>query len=102
MYEAFRQGLQRLGWIDGRNVQIDVRFGAGVSVRIRKYAAELITLSPDVMLASGGSTTQLMLQETRTVPIIFTIVPDRSALASSKACRNRAETRRVSCSSNTA
>jgi putative ABC transport system substrate-binding protein len=74
--EAFRQGLQQLGWVDGRNVQIDVRFGAGDSVHIRKYAAELVALSPDVILASGGSATQLLLQETRTVPIIFTIVPD--------------------------
>ena len=47
-----------------------------IPVRIRKYAAELIALSPDVMLVAGGSTTQLLLQETRTVPIIFTIVPD--------------------------
>ena len=76
MYEAFRQGLQQLGWIDGRNVQIDVRFGAGESVRIRKYAAELLALSPDVILATGGTTTQLLLQQTRTVPIIFTVVPD--------------------------
>ena len=76
MYEAFRQGLQQLGWIDGRNVQIDVRFGAGDSVRLRKYAAELIALSPDVILATGGSATQFLLQETRTVPIIFAIVPD--------------------------
>jgi ABC-type uncharacterized transport system substrate-binding protein len=74
--EAFRQGLQQLGWIDGRNVQIDVRFGAGDPVHIRKYAAELVALSPDVILASGGTATQLLLQETRTVPIIFAVVPD--------------------------
>jgi putative ABC transport system substrate-binding protein len=76
MYEAFRQGLQRLGWIDGRNVQIDMRFGATDPVRTRKYAAELVALSHDVILVAGGFTTQLLLQETRTVPIIFTIVPD--------------------------
>jgi putative ABC transport system substrate-binding protein len=74
--EAFRQGLQQLGWIDGRNVQIDVRFGAGDSVHLRKYAAELVALSPDVILATGGSATQFLLQETRTLPIIFAIVPD--------------------------
>src|SRR5215471_3979980 len=74
--DAFRQGLKQLGWIDGRNVQIDVRFGAGDSVRIRKYAAELIALSPDVILVSGSTTTQILLQETRAVPIIFTIVAD--------------------------
>jgi putative ABC transport system substrate-binding protein len=74
--QAFRQGLQQLGWIDGRNVQIDVRFGAGDSVRLRKYATELVALSPDVILVSGSSATQLLLQETRTVPIIFAIVAD--------------------------
>ena len=57
-------------------MQIDVRFGAGHFVRIRKYAAELIVLSLDVILVSGGTTTQGLLQETRAVPIIFTIVPD--------------------------
>jgi len=76
MYEAFRQGLQQLGWIDGRNVRIDARFGAGDPVGIRKYAAELVAFSPDVILVTGGVATQLLLQETRTVPIVFTIVPD--------------------------
>ena len=74
--EAFRQGLEQLGWIDGRNVRIDARFGAGDPVRSRKYAAELVASSPDVILATGSFATQLMLQETDTVPIIFTIVPD--------------------------
>jgi len=76
MYEAFRQELQQLGWIDGRNVRIDARFGAGDPVRIRKYAAELVAFSPDVILVTGSVATQLLLQETRTVPIVFTIVPD--------------------------
>jgi len=76
MHEAFRQGLQQLGWIDGRNVRFDARFGAGDPVRSRKYAAELVASSPDVILATGSLATQLLLQETRTVPIIFTIVPD--------------------------
>ena len=76
MYEAFRQGLQQLGWIDGRNVRIDARFGAGDPVRIRKYAAELVAFSPDVILVAGSAATTLLLQETRTVPIVFTIVLD--------------------------
>src|SRR5262249_3767988 len=76
LYEAFRQGLQQLGWIDGRNIQIDARFGEGDPGRGRKYAAELVALSPDVILATGSFTTQLLLQETRTVPIIFVVVPD--------------------------
>jgi putative ABC transport system substrate-binding protein len=76
MYEAFRQGLQQLGWIDDRNVRIDARFGAGDPVRTRKYASELVAFSPDVILVTGSFATQLLLQETRTVPIVFTIVPD--------------------------
>jgi putative ABC transport system substrate-binding protein len=76
MYEAFRQGLQQLGWIDGRNARIDARFGAGDPVRIRKYAAELVAFSPDVILVVGSAATQLLLQETRTVPIVFTTVLD--------------------------
>ncbi len=76
MYEAFRQGLQQLGWVDGRNVRIDARFGAGDPARIRKYAAELVASSPDVILSTGSIVTQILLQETHTVPIVFTIVPD--------------------------
>jgi putative ABC transport system substrate-binding protein len=76
MYEAFRQGLQQLGWIDGRNVRFDARFGGADPVRIRKYAAELVAFSPDVILVAGSAATPLLLQETRTVPIVFTIVLD--------------------------
>ena len=76
MYEAFRQGLQQLGWIDGRNVRIDARFGGADPVRIRKSAAELIAFSPDVILVAGSAAAALLLQETRTVPIVFTIVLD--------------------------
>ena len=76
MYEAFRQGLQQLGWIDGRNVRIDARFGTGDAGGVRKYAAELVAFSPDVILVTGAVATQVLLQETRTVPIIFTIIPD--------------------------
>src|SRR5882724_7243214 len=52
---AFAQGLQELGWIDGRNVRIEYRFGAGSTERYRDYAAELISLAPDVILVSSGS-----------------------------------------------
>jgi putative ABC transport system substrate-binding protein len=52
---AFVQGLQELGWTDGRNVWIDTRWAAGDADRFRKYAAELIALAPDVILASGGT-----------------------------------------------
>ena len=52
---AFVQGLQQLGWTDGRNVRIDYRWAAGDADDIRKYAAELVALAPDVILATGGS-----------------------------------------------
>ena len=74
-YAAFVQGLQQLGWTDGHNVRIDTRWGAGNAADIRKYAAELVSLAPDVILAVGVSVEPL-LQATRTVPIVFTIVPD--------------------------
>ena len=76
MYEAFRQGLQQLGWIDGRNVQIDVRFGTGGFRSHSQICGGTDRAFPDVILVSGGTTTQILLQETRAVPIIFTIVPD--------------------------
>jgi ABC-type uncharacterized transport system substrate-binding protein len=73
---AFRQGLQELGWAEGSNVLMDTRWGEGDSDRIRKYAAELMALAPDVIVASGGSVTGPLLQVTRTVPIVFTQTPD--------------------------
>jgi putative tryptophan/tyrosine transport system substrate-binding protein len=72
---AFVQGLQQLGWADGRNVHIDFRFGAGNAADIRKYAEELVALAPDVILAVN-QTVGPLLQATRTIPIVFTIVPD--------------------------
>jgi putative tryptophan/tyrosine transport system substrate-binding protein len=73
---AFLQGLQELGWIDGRNVRVDIRWGAGDNERARKYITELVALTPDVVLASGGSLVAPLLQATRTVPIVFTQTPD--------------------------
>jgi putative ABC transport system substrate-binding protein len=73
---AFVQGLQELGWTDRRNVRIDTRWAAGDADRFRKYAAELIALAPDVILASGGTGVGALLQATRTVPIVFTQTND--------------------------
>jgi ABC-type uncharacterized transport system substrate-binding protein len=73
---AFQQGLQQLGWTVGRNVRIDSRWPAGDSERLRRYAAELVALSPDVILATGSAAAGPLLQATRTVPIVFVIVPD--------------------------
>jgi ABC-type uncharacterized transport system substrate-binding protein len=73
---AFLHGLQELGWTDGRNLRIDTRWGGGNADDIRKYAAELVGIAPDVILASGGSVAGPLLQATRTVPIVFTSTPD--------------------------
>ena len=73
---AFLQGLQQLGWSEGRNVRIDTRWAAGDANLIRKYVAELIALAPDVILAPGNTTVGPLLQATRAVPIVFTTLLD--------------------------
>jgi ABC-type uncharacterized transport system substrate-binding protein len=73
---ALLQGLQQLGWSEGRNVRIDYRFGAADVDRSRKYAAELIALAPDVIQASGTGPMAALQQTTRTVPIVFAQIPD--------------------------
>ena len=62
---AFRQELEQLGWTEGRNVQIDARFGQGDADRIRKYAAELVALAPDVIFSTGGTATEQLTKTTR-------------------------------------
>ena len=73
---AFLQELAQLGWIDGRNVHIDIRWGAADADRIRKSAAELVALTPDAILANGSAALASLLQATRTIPIVFTAVGD--------------------------
>jgi putative ABC transport system substrate-binding protein len=73
---AFLQGLQQLGWIDGRNVRIDTRWGAGDADRTRRYAAELVALAPDVILAVAVASMVPLQHATRTVPIVFVQVTD--------------------------
>jgi putative tryptophan/tyrosine transport system substrate-binding protein len=73
---AFVQGLQELGWTDGRNVRIDTRWTGGDADRMRRYAVELVALAPDVILASGGTVVGALLQASRTAPIVFTLTPD--------------------------
>ena len=74
-FAALRQGLQRFGWIEGRNLQIDARWGAGDAGAIGSAATELAALAPDVIVASGSAAAAI-LQATRTVPIVFVSVPD--------------------------
>ena len=66
---AFLPALQRLGWTEGRNVRFEYRWGNGDTETLRKDAAELAALAPDVIVATGGATTTYMLQATHTVPI---------------------------------
>src|SRR6516225_5141181 len=73
---AFRQVLQQLGWSDGDNVRIDIRWGQNDIDRERKYAAELVTLAPDVILAAGTMSVAALQRETRTIPIVFNNVSD--------------------------
>jgi len=73
---SFAQGLQQLGWTIGRNVRIDTRWAAGDPERVRRYAAELVALEPDAILATGSTSVGPLLQATRAVPIVFVIVPD--------------------------
>ena len=73
---TFLRGLQELGWIEGRNLRIDTRWGGGDADRIRKYAAELVALAPEVVLAPGGTVVGALQQASRTVPVVFVNVTD--------------------------
>ena len=73
---SFLEALLQLGWIEGRNVRIETRWGGPNAGNIRKLAAELIELAPEVILTSSSVVTSAMLQATQTIPIVFTIVID--------------------------
>ena len=73
---AFAQGLQLLGWIIGQNVRVDYRWGNGSADALIKYAAELLALAPDVILAQSTAAVAPLLRLTHTVPIVFTAVAD--------------------------
>ena len=74
--DAFVQTLQKLGWTVGRNLRIDYRWTGGDAERLRKYAAELLALTPDVILAAGGSHVGPLQRATHTIPIVFVEVAD--------------------------
>jgi putative tryptophan/tyrosine transport system substrate-binding protein len=73
---AFGQTLAQLGWTEGHNLRIDLRWGGGQAELTRQYAAELAALGPDVILASGNATVTPLLQTTRTIPVVFAVVAD--------------------------
>src|SRR6516164_851741 len=74
--KALVQGLQQLGWVEGRNVRMDVRWTAGIADHVYRHAAELVALMPDVILADGAVGVSALQGATRSVPIIFVAVPD--------------------------
>src|SRR5262249_22644247 len=73
---AFLQELQQLGWVEGRGVRIDVRWGAGDAERIRRYATELVGLTPDILMGATTPAVAALQQATATVPIVFAQVAD--------------------------
>ena len=73
---AFMQGMQETGWSVGRNLNINLRWGAGDADNYRNHATELVKLSPDVIVTSGGTTTRAVQQASRTVPIVFVQATD--------------------------
>ena len=74
---AFREGLQKLGWAEDRNIRIDTRWATPRDAELRqRFARELVALQPDLILSHNTPTTATLLQQTRTIPIIFTVVSD--------------------------
>jgi putative tryptophan/tyrosine transport system substrate-binding protein len=73
---AFTKGLQNLGWTNGRNLRIDMRWSGGNSNLMKSYAAELVNFAPDVLLSASTANLKALLQETRTIPIVFLQVSD--------------------------
>jgi putative tryptophan/tyrosine transport system substrate-binding protein len=73
---TFAQALVGFGWVEGKNIRIDYRFAAGDPTRFKTYAAELVGLSPDVLLAGASPAVVLLRQQTRTIPIVFVNVSD--------------------------
>src|SRR5262249_32662727 len=70
------QALQEAGWVEGRNVRIDPRWASGHAEEARKYATELVSLAPDVMVATGGASVGALLEASKTIPVVFANVPD--------------------------
>ena len=76
-FGAFRDGLQKLGWMEGRNIRIDTRWVTPDNVELmRRFAKELVALQPDLILSHNTPTTAALLQQTRTIPIVFALVSD--------------------------
>ena len=98
----FRQALLDLGWVEGRNVVIDVRWCGGDPELTRKYVAEFTALAPDVILTAGNAIATPLLQATRTLPIVFVYLADPVGAGFVKSLRQPGTNATESCSSNTA
>jgi putative ABC transport system substrate-binding protein len=73
---GFMRGLAELGWADGRNMRVDIRWATGSVDQMRAFANELVDLQPGVIVANGTPVTSALQRETRTIPIVFALVPD--------------------------
>src|SRR5438093_1710895 len=73
---AFREGLQKLGRTDGRNISLDIRWATGERLAIERFAKELVARAPELILASTTPATAALLQQTRSIPIVFALVSD--------------------------
>ena len=73
---AFREELRKLGWTEGRNIEIDTRWATADVESMQRFAKEFVALQPDLILTSSTPATAAMLQQTRTIPIIFVWVAD--------------------------
>src|SRR5262249_13143565 len=94
---ALREGLEKLGWIEGRNIRIDIRWTTTGDVEsMQRYAKELVALQPDLIVTQSTPITATLLQETPTIPSVSRSLPIQSAAASSRALPSREETSPVS------
>jgi putative tryptophan/tyrosine transport system substrate-binding protein len=75
---ALKEGLAKLGWLEGRNLRVDIRWGGADPTLAHTYAAELVSLAPDVIVTVGGTMTRAVKQQTKTIPIVFALVGDPS------------------------
>ena len=73
---AFRKGLHELGWIEGKNIRIETRWGGGSPERVRAYAKELVQSAPDVLVTNGTPSTAALQRETSSIPIVFAVITD--------------------------
>jgi len=74
---VFTQGLAEMGWINGRNLRLDIRWARGSPDRMRTLARELVDLQPDVIVVSSGVATKAVQAQTRTIPIVFVFAGER-------------------------